>query len=138
MKEVNTYLSFDGDCRRAMLFYQQCFGYELQLNTYPDAQGQPSSDPGARIMHSQLLRSGELILMASDTPQVGSLRPGNNFSVSIQCDSVGEIERLFAALGQNGQIRMPLGDTPWGARFGMLTDQFGIQWILNCNLLKRS
>ena len=94
--------------------------------------------PGYRRGLVQLSRGGAPVLMASDTPQVGSLRPGNNFSVSIQCDSVGEIECLFAALGQNGQIRMPLGDTPWGARFGMLTDQFGIQWILNCNLLKRS
>ena len=134
MKTVTTYLSFDGNCRDAMSFYQQCLGVELQLNAYPDANGQPSSAPGARIMHGQLARGSAPVLMASDTPQPGSLRPGNNFSVSIDCDSRDEIELLFTALSQNGQVRMPLTDAPWGARFGMLTDQFGIQWMLNCNL----
>lgn len=87
MKSVTTYLS-DGNCRQAMSFYQQCLGSELQLYAYPDAQGQPSSDPAARIKHSQLSHGGGTIL----------------------------------------------GNMPWGARFGMLTDKFGIQWILNCNL----
>jgi len=72
--------------------------------------------------------------MASDTPPGGSRRAGNNFSISIDCDSLDEIEGLFTALGQNGQVRTPLGNMPWGTRFGMLTDQFGIQWILNCTL----
>jgi uncharacterized glyoxalase superfamily protein PhnB len=60
----------------------------------------------------------------------------NSFQVAIDCESVAEIDRLFAALGQGGTVRMPLGDVPWGARFGMLTDQFGIQWLLNCYLAK--
>lgn len=81
MKTVTTYLSFDGDCRRAVLFYQQCLGADVQLSPYPDANGQPSSDPAAKIMHAQLARGGAPILMASDTPQAGSLQPGNNFSV---------------------------------------------------------
>jgi len=134
MKTVTTYLNFDGNCRQAMAFYQVCLECELQLHAYPDAQGQPSSDPAARIKHSQLSRDGAPILMASDTPPGGSLRPGDNFSFSIDCDSLGEIERLFTNLSQKGKVRMPLGNMPWGARFGMLTDQFGIQWILNCNL----
>jgi len=134
MKTVTTYLSFDGNCRQAMSFYQQCLASELQLNPYPDASGQPSADQAARIMHSQIVRQGAPILMGSDTPQVGSLRTGNNVSVSIDCDSLDEIERLFASLSRGGDIRMPLMDAPWGARFGMLTDQFGIQWLLNCYL----
>jgi PhnB protein len=134
MKTVTTYLSFDGNCRQVVSFYQKCLATELQINPYPDATGQPSSDPAAKIMHAQLMRGGAPILMASDTPQAGSLHPGNNFSVSIDCDSLDEIERLFAALSRNGEVRMPLTDAPWGARFGMLTDQFGIQWLFNCNL----
>jgi PhnB protein len=133
MKTVTTYLNFDGNCRQAMSFYQECLGTELQLNSYPDAKGQPSSDPGAKIMHSQLSRGGAPILMASDAPPGGSLRSGNNFSVSIDCDSLDEIERLFTALSQDGRVRMPLANMPWGARLGMLTDQFDIQWMLTCN-----
>ena len=136
MKSVTAYLNFDGKCRHAMSFYREYLDAELHLNAYPNAKGQPSSDP-ARIMHSQLLRAGVPILMASDTaPGGGSLKPGNNFSVSLHCDSLDEIERLFSARGQNGKVRMPLGNMPWGARLGMLTDQFGIQWLLNCELPK--
>src|SRR5262245_48477780 len=134
MKTVTTYLSFDGNCRQVMSFYQQCLATDLELNPYPDAKGQPSSDPNARIMHAQLVRGGAPILMASDTPQPGSLRPGNNFSVAVDCDSRDEVDRLFAALGRGGNVTMPLMDAPWGARFGMLSDQFGIQWMFNCHL----
>jgi PhnB protein len=133
MKTVTTYLNFDGNCRQAMSFYQQCLGTELQLNAYPDAKGQPSADPAARIMHGQLSLDGAPALMASDAPPGGALRPGNNFSVSIDCDSLEETERVFTALSQSGQVRVPLGKMPWGAHLGMLTDQFGIQWMLSCN-----
>lgn len=102
MKTVTTSLSFDGNCRRAMSFYRECLATELEVNPYPDATGQPSSDPGAKIMHAQLVRGGAPILMASDTPQAGSLRAGNNFSVAIDCDSVEEAARLFAALSRGG------------------------------------
>lgn len=133
MKAINAYLSFDGQCREAMSFYRQCLGLDLELNAYPDASGQPSSDPSAKIMHSQLMKGGMALLMASDTPH-GPLARGNNFSVAIHCDSTEEIERAFGALSQGGEVRMPLTDAPWGARFGMLTDRFGIQWMLNCSL----
>ncbi len=135
MNSVATYLHFDGNCRQAMSFYRQCLGAELQLNAYPDAKGQPSSDPSAKIMHGQLSRGGSVILMASDgAPHGGAAhRLGNNFSISLDCDSQDEAGRVVAALGQNGQVRMPLGRMPWGAHLGMLTDQFGIQWMISCN-----
>lgn len=132
MKAVTTYLSFDGDCRRAMSFYRECLGAELELNPYPDASGQPSADPAAKIMHAQLIKAGSPILMASDTPHPGSVRTGSNFSIAIQCSSSDEADRMFAALSRDGEVRMPLTDAPWGARFGMLTDQYGVQWMLNC------
>ena len=137
MKTVTTSLSFDGNCRQAMSFYQECLATELEVHPYPDASGQPSSDPSAKIMHAQLMRAGAPILMASDTPQAGSLRTGNNSSIAIDCDSAEEADRLFGALSRGGEIRMPLMDAPWGARFGMLTDQFGIQWMINCFLAGR-
>ena len=136
MKEVTTYLNFDGNCRQAMTFYNTCLGTEIMLSAFPDAQGKPSEDPNARIMHARLTHGGREILMASDTQPGGSLKPGDNFSIAIQCDSIPEIERLFPALSKDGKVTMPLQDTFWGARFGMFTDQFGIQWMLNCDLPK--
>ena len=134
MKEVNPYLNFNGSTRRAMTFYNECFGAKLDIMPMPDAQGQPSTDPNSRVMHACISRNGQSILMASDTMPSHTLQPGNNMHVSIQCESVAEIERLFAALSHGGVVKVPLADTFWGARFGMLTDQFGIQWMLNCQL----
>jgi PhnB protein len=132
MKSVTTYIHFDGNCREAMQFYQECLGTEIQLTPLPDDSGKPSNDPAAKIMHSQLLRNGQPILMASDGSPGGAVKAGNNFSVSVDCESIAEIDRLFAAIGENGRVILPLGNVPWGARFGMLTDQFGIQWLFNC------
>lgn len=133
MKTVTTYLHFNGTCREAMSFYHQCLGAELQLNAYPDANGQPTSDPAAKIMHGFLSRSGAPFLMASDGAPDGSHQLGNNFSVAMDCDSPEEAQRLFTALSKDAKVRLPLGKMPWGAMLGMLTDQFGIQWMISCN-----
>src|SRR5262245_53962842 len=109
MKSVSAYIHFDGHCRQAMSFYQQCLGGELMLNAFPDDQGRPSPDPAAKILHSQLNRRGAPILMASDSPPGPFLKTGNNFSVSMECDSEEEIDRLFRAVGSGGSIRLPLG-----------------------------
>jgi len=69
--------------------------------------------------------------MAPDTMPGMPFQQGNNFSVTINCESLPEIERLFTDLGTNGKVTMQLQDTFWGARFGMLTDQFGINWMFN-------
>ena len=132
MKSVTTYLHFNGNCREAMSFYQTCLGGELHLQPYPDASGKPSTDPGAAIMHAQLSRAGTPTLMASDSSPEGPVHQGSNFSVSVECESLDEIERLYPAIGARGTVRLALSDMPWGARFGMLTDRFGIQWIFNC------
>jgi PhnB protein len=134
MKSVNTYIHFAGNCREAMSFYQKCLGGELQFTPRPDSGGNPTTDAAAKIMHAQLSRGGTPFLMASDGSPGGSWKPGNNFSVSVDCDSIDDIERLFAAVSDQGQITLPLGDMPWGARFGMLTDRFGVQWLFSCAL----
>lgn len=86
-------------------------------------------------MHAALAKGPAMILMASDTAP-GELHSGNNFWLNIQCDSLDEIERLFGALGEGGTVKMPLHDAFWGARFGMLTDRFGINWMFNYELKK--
>jgi len=134
--KVNTYLHFDGNCREAMSFYQQCLGGELQFVPYPDPDGSPATNREAKIMHSHILRDGVPLLMASDTSPVGPVHKGNNFSVSLDCESIEEIERLFKAVSNKGEVRMPLSEMPWATRFGMLVDRFGIQWMFNCALPK--
>ena len=137
MKSVTTYLNFNGACRPAMTFYTECLGGELELVPVSDEQGQPSKDPSARIMHSRVTKNGTTLLMGSDILPGSKFHLGNNFSVSIDCEDIAEIERLFAALLlQRGKVIQPLADAPWGARFGMLIDQFSTQWMLNCDLRK--
>ena len=74
--------------------------------------------------------------MASDCMPGMPAQQGNNFSIAIMCESRQEIEKLFAALSEKGNVTMPLADTFWGAHFGMLTDQFGIPWMFNYELPK--
>ena len=131
MKQVVTYLNFDGNCRQAMEFYAKCLGAELQLMPFSDAPGNASPQTKDRIMHARLSKGALELLMASDTQPGMPLHQGNNVSVSVNCESVAEIDTLFAALGEKGNVGMPLQDTFWGARFGMLTDQFGIHWMFN-------
>ncbi len=84
-----------------------------------------------RIAHARLIKGPAPILMASDTLPGMPFQQGNNFSVSVNCESAQETERLFAALGEKGKIGMPLQDMFWGAYFGTLTDQFGVNWMFN-------
>jgi Uncharacterized protein conserved in bacteria len=135
MKEVITYLSFDGNCKEAMTFYAKCMGAELFLHPYSAGPMDIPADAKDRIMHATLTK-GAPILMASDTPPGMATKQGNNFSISVTCESLEEVERLFTAIGEKGIIKMPLQDTFWGAHFGMLTDRFGINWMFNFELPK--
>ncbi len=133
MKFVTVYLHFNGDCREAMQFYRHCLGAELELTAVMDRHGKPSVEPNARIMHSKLLNKGQPILQASDDQSGNAPRQGDNFQVAIECQSPEEVDRIFAALSEGGKVRFPVGTAPWGARFGMLTDKYGVQWLLNCH-----
>jgi PhnB protein len=133
MKEVVIHLNFDGNCREAMEFYKKCFGAELYLMPFSEMRGdlpKQAQESKDRIVHASLTK-GSRFLMAADTMPGMPLQQGNNFTVSIQSESLQEIESLFAALGEKGKIVMPLQATFWTARFGMLTDQFGINWMFN-------
>ena len=97
MKEIVTHLNFDGNCREAMEFYKNCFGAELYLMRFsevPSGVLEQAKQAKDRIMHASLTK-GFRLLMAADTPPGTPLQQGNNFTVSIQCESLQEIERLF-------------------------------------------
>jgi len=138
--KVLPFLHFDGNCREAMEFYKQCLAAELFLLPYSGAPGEQTwvtPESKDRIMHSTLTR-GTPLLMASDTRPGTLFQQGNNFAVVIECDSPEEIEAFFTALSEKGQVMMPLQDTFWNARFGMLTDKFGVRWMLNFALPKEA
>ncbi len=130
MKELTNYLVFDGNCREAMTFYEKCLGGDLNMFRFADAPMECPDAAKDKIMHARLA-NGPAVLMASDTMPGVPFQQGNNFSISINCDSADEVDRLVAALGEKGKVTMPAQETFWAARFGMLTDQFGINWMLN-------
>lgn len=134
MKEVNAYLIFDGSCRDAMNFYKKCFGGEVQLMTFgqtPPGQGPPiPPEAKDRVMHARLA-SGSFVLMASDNMPGMPFQQGNNYWISIHCDSGQEVDKFFTALSEKGKVTMPPGETFWAYRFTMFTDKFGVNWMLN-------
>ena len=126
-----TYLTFNGNCRDAMIFYERCFGGELHLMPFSDAPGNFPKEAKDRVMHASLVKDGIPVVMASDSMPGGSVTTGDNFSICLSPKSPEELERLFNALGEKGTVTSPLQDTFWGARFGTLKDQFGINWMFN-------
>ena len=137
MKGLITYLNFDGNTRDAMTFYKKCLGADLDIQTFKEAKLDTPKGAENRVMHARLVK-GNAVLMASDTPPGAAYKPGNNFSITVDCDGAPEAEKLFKALSDGGKVTMPLQDTFWGARFGMLTDKFGVNWMLNAELPKKS
>ena len=132
MNNINAYLTFDGACAEAMRFYQKCLKADLQLMPFSELPGDHKIPPGAetRIMHARLTK-GAATLMASDTMPGHAFKQGNNFSISVNCESKQEVDDFSNALKEGGQVTMPNQDTFWGAYFGMLTDKYGINWMLN-------
>jgi len=132
VKAFLPYLNFDGNTREAMTFYQKCLGAQLEIQTFGDMKA-PFPGQENSVMHARLSK-GSAVLMASDPMPGTPVLVGNNVWITQDCESVEEIERLFVAFGEGGTVIMPLADQFWGARFGMLTDKFGINWMFNHEL----
>lgn len=137
MKEITAYLNFDGTCREAMTFYQQCLGGELFVMTFGEGEFESPPEAKHRLLHARLA-SGPTVIMASDTMPGMPFQAGNNVWLSLACDSVDEVQKVYDALGQGGREIMAPHDSFWGARFAMLTDRFGVNWMLNHELPKKS
>jgi PhnB protein len=136
MKAFQVYLNFDGNCREAMTFYQRALGAELEMQSFSDVHAQCPPGSENNIMHARLTKDGA-ILMASDAMPGMPFNKGSNFSVNIDCSTTEELDRYFRALGDGGNVGMEPQDTFWGARFGMLTDKYGVGWMFNCELPKQ-
>jgi PhnB protein len=142
MATVNVYLTFNGNCREAFDFYKSVFGGEFPyVGTFgemPPQEGMPPmpDEMKNKIMHISLPISAETAIMGSDRggDWAPELQQGNNFSISVNTEDQEEAKRIFDALADGGQITMPYDKTFWNAYFGMLTDKFGINWMVNCAL----
>ncbi|MBK9462510.1 MAG: VOC family protein [Sphingobacteriales bacterium] len=130
MKDITPYLTFNGTCRQAMTFYKDILGGDLELMDFASSPMDVPDEAKNYIMHA-ILTSNGVTLMASDTMPNQPVTNGNSVSLSINCQSTDEINHLFNSLSDGGQITMPLEDTFWGSRFGMLTDKFGTCWMFN-------
>ena len=135
MYQVTPYLFFAGRCQEALDFYHKCFGgVVLTKQLFKDApQEIEGADPNW-IMHAEFEAFG-MKLMLSDGVVAKELT-GNNMALSVVLNDLDEQGRLFEKLSHGGHIMMPLADTFWGARFGKVEDQFGIRWMLHCELVK--
>jgi PhnB protein len=136
MATINPYLNFNGNTEDAFNFYKSVFGGEfLGIQRFKDTPqaGQLPKEVQEKIMHVSLPIGKGNILMGTDALEsMGHpLTMGNNFSIAIEADSKNEAEKLFSGLSTGGQVTMPLTDAPWGAYFGMFTDKFGVQWMVN-------
>ncbi len=132
MKEFITYLNFNGNCRQAMEFYAKCLDADLQVMPYSEGPADMPKEmkDADKVLHSRLSK-GTQVIMASDCPPGNPIREGNNFAISVNCESNQEVEKLFSSLGEKDKVVMPAQDMFWGAYFGMLTDQFGVNWMFN-------
>jgi len=132
MTQINTYLTFNGNCRQAMAFYKECLGGELSIQTIgesPLADKMPQQMKDC-ILHATLTKDA-LILMASDMVGEQGLSKGNAVSLMLNCSSEAEIRKYYTVLSAGGQATHPLENSFWGALFGGLTDKFGNHWLLH-------
>ena len=131
--KLNPYLNFNDNCEAAFKFYEQCLGGKIvMMMTYkeaPSAEHVPAQWDD-KIMHV-CLDLGDRLLMGSDSLSEYFETP-QGFYVQISVDEPTEAERIFHALAENGKVKMPLDQTFWSARFGLLVDQFGTPWMINC------
>jgi PhnB protein len=131
--QLNPYLFFNGQCEAAFKFYEKVLGGKIKAMM--PHEGTPAAEHvppewRKKIIHARLI-VGEKILMGSDAPP-DRYEAMKGFSVHFGVDKPAEAERIFQALSEKGTVRMPLQKTFWASRFGMLTDQFGTPWMINC------
>jgi PhnB protein len=131
--QMTPYLSFKGQCEAAFRFYEQCLGGQVEaMFRYagtPMAEQVPA-DWQAKVMHGSLT-VGDQLLMGGDVAPDRYEEP-RGFSLSLQIKSTADAERIFQQLAEGGRVVMPLEQTFWAARFGMVVDRFGIPWLINC------
>lgn len=129
--QISPYLMFNGQCEAAFKFYERALGGNIEAmlpHTGTPAEQHVPPEWRSKIMHARLAVNGAVLMGADDS----SYQQPQGFSVSLQVKKPEDAERIFAALSENGKVSMPLQQTFWSPRFGMLVDQFGVPWMINC------
>lgn len=128
--QLNPYISFDGNARAAMQFYESVFGGTLSLHTFGEFGGAdgPNAD---NIMHGMLEAGSGLTLMGADMPPGMEHQPGNNIAVSLSGHDAAELRGYWEKLSDGGTVAVALEKQMWGDEFGMCVDSFGITWMVN-------
>ena len=133
--KLSPYLSFNDECEVAFKFYEQCLDGKIDaMMTYGNSPMAEQTPPEKldKIMHASIT-VGDTVMMGSDAPPNYFEKP-QGFSVSLVLTDPDEAERVFNALAENGTVQMPIQETFWAARFGMLVDRFGTPWMINFDL----
>ncbi len=131
------YLAFDGTCADAMRYYEKVLGGTIKVMM--SGKDSPFKDPmiesfGDRILNAQLELPGGVYLFAGDAPTHMEYKGMRGFSITLNFDTVEEAESIFNTFADGGKITMPFNPTFWAEKFGMVTDKFGVDWIINGNL----
>ena len=130
----NPYIAFDNQCKEAFEFYEKCLGGKIvAMIGYADTPAKEHMPPetGARIMHARLVL-GDQVLMGCDAHPAMPYDGIRGCDVAVQVKTPAEAEHLFATLSEGGTVQMPIGETWNLVRFGMITDKFGVPWMINC------
>jgi len=131
--KLNPYLMFNGNCADAFKFYEKVLGARiLTMMTYGDTEACKDSPPAMRdkVIHGRITIDGQVV-MASDAPSDRYNTP-KGMTLTLSVEQPAEAERVFHALEDGGTVTMPIQETFWAKRFGMLTDRFGTPWMINC------
>jgi len=128
---LNPYISFKDNAREAIEFYKTVFGGNLVINTFKELHASQDPNEDDKVMHSMLEVENGMVLMAADTPNHMEYVPGKNISISLSGDNESELRGYWEKLSAGATISQPLEKAPWGDTFGMLTDKFGIGWLVN-------
>ena len=131
--KLNAYISFNGNAHEAMEFYKSVFGGEVFMDTFGSfADKMPIDDADKdKVMHAYLKGDKGIELMASDTPSSMQFQAGAQTSLTLNGDDEASLREYWDKLSEGGQVTAPLEAAPWGDTFGMLTDKFGINWMID-------
>ena len=133
---LNPYIGFKDNAREALEFYKTIFGGKLEIHTFEEYHA--SEDPAelSKVMHGMLEADNGVTFMASDTPNSMEYKPAAGISMSLSGDNDAELSGYYEKLAEGGTKTMPLENAPWGDKFGMVVDKYGITWMVNISVAK--
>jgi PhnB protein len=132
MLGVNPYIAFKGNCREAIEFYKTALDADVLFTQTVGESPMPDMGPADNIMHCTI-KVGDSTIMMCDDPMPGGTAGSGNISLAIGLNDAERARQLFGNLAQDGTVVMPLEKTFWAEAFGMVTDKFGVKWMVNCD-----